>query len=386
MNNVFFITDKVYPYFVGGQEKRIYTYAKILSENKEVKVSIVSMKWWQGKNIIEKEGIRYISVCQKYSLYKKNGKRKILPNMWFSFSVFRFLLKSEKKEIDLLDVEIFPYFPVIFTRLASFLKRGRLEIVGHWCECQGKIGWKRYSKFFWFLGLWLEKLAKKSCDRFITISEFTKKRMTNFLGIDEKRITVIPPSFIDFKKIEKIKSKKKECDFIYFGRLIWHKHVEVMIELSLRFKAKGFKIKSLIIGDGPEKFKLKRRVEKLKLDKEVEFLDFLDNYSELIRKIKFAKVMVFPSEREGLGIAPIEANTCGLPVLVLDHPENATKILIKNRKNGFVCKDFDDLVSKAKFLLENENFKKMQSSCVNESKKYSKATMKENIFERYLIL
>jgi L-malate glycosyltransferase len=344
-----FFYNLAYPFSKGGAEKRIYDFAKYLSSCFEVE--IVSSKCWIGKDLCSLNGLDYRGICRKIEIYNKAGKRKIIPSLLFGIKTFFFVLKTDS---DILDFEVFPYFPIMFAKLALFFKRKETKIIANWCECLGKDGWKNYDSSFWFVGLFLEKLAKSSCDKYLAISEFTKNRMVKNLGIDEKKIEVIHPCIIDYEKIEKINSpEKKEYDIIYFGRLIGHKHVEKIIKLSEQFKNNGIEIKSLVIGNGPEEEILKCMVSNSDLMNNVDFLDFIDDYDKLIQKIKSAKIMILPSEREGFGIAVLEANACDVPVLVLDYPDNASKELICNGKNGFICKDEEELYEKTKYLLEN---------------------------------
>jgi L-malate glycosyltransferase len=364
MKKIIFVTDKVYPYFFGGQEKRIHDFARKLAEN-GFDVSIASMKWWKEDNFI-KDGIKYIAFSKKIELYKKDGRRNYLNNFLFGLNTFFFVLKTDS---DIIDFEVFPYFPIIFARLAIFFGEKKTKIIGNWCECLGKDGWKNYDSNRWFIGLVLEKLAKSSCDKYLAISEFTKNRMVKNLGIDEKKIEVIHPCIIDYERIYKIKEQeRKDYDIVFFGRLVWHKHVEKIIEISNKLKKNGINAKILIIGNGPEEENIKRIVEEHELMRDVYFLDFIDSYDELIKKIKSAKIMILPSEREGFGIAVLEANACGLPVLVLDYPDNAAKELIKNGENGFVCKNDKELYEKTKFFLEKNVQVNFNSSLPNSKK------------------
>ena len=54
--------------------------------------------------------------------------------------------------------------------------------------------------------------------------------------------------------------------------------------------------------------------------------------------MKSATVLALPSTREGFGLVVLEANSCGLPVVTVDHPDNAARHLITAGQNGFVAK------------------------------------------------
>ncbi|MEM2276636.1 MAG: glycosyltransferase [Thermoproteota archaeon] len=82
---------------------------------------------------------------------------------------------------------------------------------------------------------------------------------------------------------------------------------------------------------------MERLVEKLGLEKNIVFKGFLEDHDEVISYMKASKVFVLPSSREGFGIAALEANACGIPVITVKHDRNATCDLIKNGVNGFIC-------------------------------------------------
>ena len=53
--------------------------------------------------------------------------------------------------------------------------------------------------------------------------------------------------------------------------------------------------------------------------------------------MKSATVLALPSVREGFGAVVLEANSCGLPVVTVDHPDNAARHLIIEGQNGFLA-------------------------------------------------
>ncbi len=46
---------------------------------------------------------------------------------------------------------------------------------------------------------------------------------------------------------------------------------------------------------------------------------------------------MLPSEREGFGLVIVEGNACGLPVVTLDHPDDAARHLVNSGMNGYLC-------------------------------------------------
>ncbi|MDD3551836.1 MAG: glycosyltransferase, partial [Methanothrix sp.] len=70
-----YVYDAVYPWVKGGAEKRIYELSRRLAARGHV-VHCYGMKWWQGEDEIEREGVRFHGICEPRPLYV-NGKRSI---------------------------------------------------------------------------------------------------------------------------------------------------------------------------------------------------------------------------------------------------------------------------------------------------------------------
>ena len=60
-----FIYDCLYPWVKGGGEKRIYELGH--------EIHLFGVKWWNGPDIIEREGVIIHGVCEKMELYV-NGR------------------------------------------------------------------------------------------------------------------------------------------------------------------------------------------------------------------------------------------------------------------------------------------------------------------------
>ena len=375
-----FIYDCAYPFSKGGAEKRIYIYSKCLLRN--IDTRIVSMKWWRGDNNAVFDGMEYLAIIPVLKLYNKNGKRRLISSLLFGLKTFIFVLESDA---NFIDFEVFPYFPIIFAKLASIFKKKKPLIIAYWSECFGKKSWQRYAAYLWFLGLALEKLAIWSADIHITNSEFTKKKLSKLLNTNSQKINVIPPSGISDPQIFTSKEEvHKKYDLIYYGRLIKHKNVDKIIEALASLRPAHPGIRLIVIGNGPDKDSLIRQTDNLKLGNNVSFYDFIDDYNELLSKIKEAKVLVAPSEREGFGISIIEANACGLPAIVMDFPDNASKELIIEGENGFVCRNDNDLIQKIEYLCYEANYIKISRKSLEAASKYDMALIENQIREIYL--
>ena len=344
MKKLALVYDAVYPFIKGGGEKRFYDVGLKLSKQ-NYNIHFYGMKLWKGKKIKVIDGMTYHGISKAIPLYD-NEKRTISQAMKFGFSAFKLI----KEDFDIIDCCGFPYFSLFPAKLSCLIKRKPLYST--WHEVWGKEYWKEYLGWKGIFGYWIEKRASKLPNKIITISEHTKDKLINKLKVNPNKIIVIPNA-INIKEIEKVKPSKEHSDIIFAGRLLSHKNVDTLIKsISIMQKqTKNKDIKCIIIGDGPEMQNLKFLTKQLNLQKNILFKGFVKENKEVIALIKSSKVFVLPSTREGFGISVIEANACGIPVITISHKDNASKDLITQDKNGYVCKlnekDIAEAISQA---------------------------------------
>ncbi|MDY2744411.1 MAG: glycosyltransferase, partial [Methanosphaera sp.] len=91
----------------------------------------------------------------------------------------------------------------------------------------------------------------------------------------------------------------------------------------------------------------------LNLENNVFFKGFYEDQRDLYKTLKSSSLFVLPSLREGFGIVVIEANACGVPVVTVNAPMNASKDLVVHQ-NGWVIND------------NCENLAKIINQCISE--------------------
>lgn len=142
----------------------------------------------------------------------------------------------------------------------------------------------------------------------------------------------------------------KEPIIISVGRLIERKGFKYLL---YAFEKVNKKIASqlLILGDGPERNRLKRLACSLGIDERTLFLGFQSNPFKFISK---AKILVLPSLVEGFANVLIEAMAVGTPVISTNAPYGTDEI-IENGKSGFLVPigNIDALAEKILLLLSN---------------------------------
>ncbi len=88
-----------------------------------------------------------------------------------------------------------------------------------------------------------------------------------------------------------------------------------------------------MLGAGRQEQELREMVRDLHLDGQVEFLGYRQDVRPYLQA---ADVLVFPSVREGLGMAALEALATGLPVIASDN--RGTREYMLHGENGLVSK------------------------------------------------
>lgn len=318
------VTDAIYPYNKGGKETRTFQLSTRLAK-KGHDVHIYTMNWWKGKNLKRENGVTLHGIIKLHPLY--SGKRRSIKEAIF-FAIGT--LKLLKEDFDVIDVDHMPHLVLFPTKLVTILKRKKLYAT--WNEVWGRKYWVEYMGKLGNVAYFIEWLSARMPDKIIAVSEHTKRKLQKDLKI-KKKISVVTNG-IDLNNIKNVKPSQQKSDVIFAGRLLSHKNVDLLISAIHLLKDRYPNIRCVIVGKGPEEKKLKKLVYSLKLQHNIIFYDFLENHNDLYAFMKSSKVFAFPSTREGFGIVALEANASGIPVITIDHKDNATKDIIKNGQNG----------------------------------------------------
>ncbi len=365
------ISDAIYPYNKGGKEKKIFEISTRFAE-KGHDVHIFTMKWWkENTKTIVKNGVHLHAISPLYPLY--SGKRRSFREaIFFAFHC----LTLVKEEFDVIDVDHMPHLIIFPLKIICLLKRKKLIV--SWNEVWGKEYWKKYIGRLGLPAYYIEKMSIALPDKIISISELTTKKIKSEFNRVNDVYTV--NMGINYKEIEIIKPAKEKSDIIFAGRLLENKNVAVLIKAIFQVKQKYPLIQCTIIGEGPERESLEKLIEDYHLEKNIKIINFLPEQHQLYRFFKASKIFAFPSNREGFGIVVLEANACGLPAIVSDDENNASKDLIKNN-NGIIISLSEANLAEAIVKLLQTKINKTNIS--NGVKRYDWNVIADNMLEVY---
>lgn len=185
-----------------------------------------------------------------------------------------------------------------------------------------------------YLKIFNEHIPKivEMCDGIITVSNYSKKDIMETFNFPEDKIFVTPLASEDiYRPLNRDLSKEisKEYysisgDFIlYVGGFSPRKNIIGLIEsFSKLISIYKKDIKLVIAGKRGKSYdSYKKRAEELNISNKIIFPGFI-SVDHLPYIYNAAKLFVYPSFYEGFGLPPIEAMSCGVPVIA----SNATSV------------------------------------------------------------
>lgn len=124
-----------------------------------------------------------------------------------------------------------------------------------------------------------------------------------------------------------------------------------------------------ICGKGPNEDNLRELIKSKGLEHQVQLLGYRTDMDEILQT---ADVFAFPSIREGLGVAAIEALMCNVPLIAADN--RGTREYASDGNNGIVCRydAVDEFEEAIELLYGNTAYRKrMADRCRESVKKFT---------------
>ncbi|MHA1284651.1 MAG: glycosyltransferase family 4 protein [Promethearchaeota archaeon] len=213
------------------------------------------------------------------------------------------------------------------------------------------------------------RILFSSIDKVILYSNSMKK-FTNEIGISNNKVIIIPPG-VNYQIRPKDKDIKKEFGIkenekiiLYIGLLNKRKNVSLIIDIAKEMK--NMNIRFLLVGDGPEKKNLEKKIEKYKLNKNVILTGFRQDVHNFYHE---ANVFILPSKGEGIPGVLLESMIYGVPIVASNI--FGVRDIIINNVNGFLCQteSIQDFSKKICILIKN---KELRDKFINKSKDFIK--------------
>lgn len=331
-----------------GQTAQYLIDELVKNNDLEIQINFVDLFGYRCRGLIKhykRQGCR-IKFCWwlPYSVY---------ANVFEKYKIPYFFLFGKKNDITLFFEYQVPYG--VGTKVADYVY---------------DVNYKVYPETVDSSALkWLNEKLPLYCERsdmIITISRFSKKEIEKYLGIDERKIQVVPCG-VDCERYSReacasqIHAVRKkygiEGEYIlYMGTLEPRKNIAVLIEAYHILSEKKNRLPKLVIAGkkGWMYDQLFQMVSEFRLDDQVLFTGYIEEGDSNVL-MSGAKLFVFPSLYEGFGIPPLEAMACGTPVVVSD----AEALLETVGENAVVFRSGNaiDLSDKINCLIEKEDIR-----------------------------
>lgn len=309
-------------------------------------------------------------LCQKSSLrgeYLITTKEGEFRNVIWTYlkrivKAFFLQLKIEEEDVLLGTSDFLPDVIPIFWLKIKNKKTKWIQHIFHLIPSSRKIPFysQRISLFF----------IKHWADKVVVDNSLLKDDLVDKFGFKSQKIVVNYPG-INLKYLKSIKSpKNKICDAVFMAQLRPSKGIFDLIKIWKLVCQERPGAKLGIIGKGEREIvrKFRAEIEAVDLRKNVDLLGYLED-DRAFATIKASKIFVFPSHEEGFGIAPLEAQACGLPVVAWNlpafeevFPEGMIKV-----KTG----NIEKFASKVMELIVNKQlYQKLAEEAINNARRY----------------
>jgi glycosyltransferase involved in cell wall biosynthesis len=201
-------------------------------------------------------------------------------------------------------------------------------------------------------------------------------------GIDQENI-----NFIDKPKTREIIAGSIDSNIDWdnsfilgsIGRLSYQKNYEFLINTFPDALKLNPYFKLIIVGDGPDKNKLKKLINDNNLKNNIFLTGPIPNASKLIKAFD---LFVLPSRYEGLPITLIETITAGLPIIASNVGGN-TEVLNNSEEQLYELDNQSEFLKKLKNLSENNE---LQEKIITQNKFHSQNFSIEKMTDEYLRL
>jgi glycosyltransferase involved in cell wall biosynthesis len=324
------IYDCLFPHTVGGAERWYRNLGeRLAAEGHEVEY--LTLRQWDRGVDPAVPGVRVRVVGPRMSLYAGPGRRRILPPLVFGLGVLWHLLRHGRR-YDVVHTASFPYFSLLAAGLIRPL--GGYRLVVDWHEVWTREYWREYlGRLGGDIGWLVQRVCVRLPQRAFCFSELHGRRL-----LDEGlrgEVTKLDGEYDG--PIELLERHPSRPVVVYAGRHIPEKRVPTIPPAVAEARRRLPDLQALILGDGPDRPLIIRRVGELGLDATVDVPGFV-SAEEVDRALGEALCLLLPSRREGYGMVVIEAARHGTPSVVVADPDNAAVELVETGVNGFVAR------------------------------------------------
>lgn len=154
---------------------------------------------------------------------------------------------------------------------------------------------------------------------FVALSDSTAADLRK-RGVRMRWVDVVPPGLdLDQFRAAGDGTLARPPLVVYVGRLKRYKQIDIALEAFARVHREQPQARMVVLGKGDDRERLESIARKCGIAEVVDFRGFVTE-EEKIDWMRRARVVVYPSPKEGWGISTTEAAACGTPVIASNSP------------------------------------------------------------------
>lgn len=195
----------------------------------------------------------------------------------------------------------------------------------------------------------IERAAMHAAGRVVCVSFLTKSVISTRYGLPADRIDVVYNA-VDIPRSDQLQMRpiaRNEKIVLFLGRLTMQKGPEYFLRAAKKVVEKYQDVRFVVAGSGDMIAQCVREVADLKLGRYVTFTGFLHG-RDVARVFSMADLYVMPSVSEPFGIAPLEALSHNVPVII-SRQSGVSEVLTHVLKVDFW--DIDEMANKILAIL-----------------------------------
>ncbi|MCH5179699.1 MAG: glycosyltransferase [Erysipelotrichales bacterium] len=378
--------DSFYP-SIEGPVVVLHNFATIMNKTEDVHVFVPSQGKETDKEEAKKRNLKY-PVYYVKSQYEPFSKY---------YSVTPFYDRGLSKHFKELDVDIVhlhsPFF-MAAQLIKKAKKRNIPTVLTFHTKFRDEFMRVTHSKIATSFLMSAIMSNFKNADYVFTVSEGAKQCLIDYGYKKEIKVIrngtdlVCPTDILARREHidEKYNLKGQENVFLFVGRMVITKNLELVFKALKIVKEKGVNFKFLVVGDGPDLHKFKDMAKENNVMDQTIFAGSIADRDYLRSFYLRSDLFLFPSVFDTASLVPIESATFSLPtLLVKDSP--TSEIIIDNRNGYAEIEDSEAWANKIIAIIKNkDHHMKVREMCHKEVYRTWDDVVKEMLDEYKRIL
>lgn len=329
------IYDCLYPWTVGGAERRMRDLAQALAAAGH-DVTYLTRRQWTADDAPEIPGVNVIAVSRDEPLYGPDGNRTIGEPVRFGAGVLKHLL-AHGRDYDVVHTASFPYFSLLAAGAAR--RRGGYRLLCDWYEVWSPEYWRAYvGGPQAVIARGIQRACARVPQHAFVFSALHARRLRDEGLRGEAQVLWGEWAQASGDDPPAGPPAPATGPVVFAGRQIAEKQAVRAVEAIVGAAERLPGLRGVVFGDGPQRPQVLARIDALRVQETVTAPGFVDA-DVLDETMRHALCLLAPTRREGYGLIVVEAAALGVPIIVATGPDNAATELVEDGVNGFVCAD-----------------------------------------------